>query len=305
MLLDKIIELATDNQQPLTVLLRQCIVLAYELKNEQLKSWANHELNGYGDSEEMPEYRIVNAPAVGTFSAGYYFPTVKRTIPSFEMEKEHRWAAETVRLAEPVSSYEDILHAEGTNLGFQWDSNLIHYYQSRFIERHALINAVQELPKSAIAGLLDTIRTRVLNMALEIRSEVGDKDEDLKKMTPEESKKVDQTITNNIFGGNVYVSGGNSTMTATTVQQQQQNIVAGDWKQLESVLKSAGITDHDLEELSAAVKSDGDQKLKESGSVMKWIKATAPKVLTGGVKMGAEVGKAVLTEMLMRHYGLK
>ena len=38
---------------------------------------------------------------------------------------------------------------------------------------------------------------------------------------------------------------------------------------------------------------------------MKWIKATAPKVLAGGVKMGAEVGKAVLTEMLMQYYGLK
>jgi len=94
-------------------------------------------------------------------------------------------------------------------------------------------------------------------------------------------------------------------MTATTIQQQQQNIVAGDWEHLEQVFKDAGIAKSELKELSAAIETDGDQKLTEDGSVVKWIKATAPKVLVGGVKMGAEVGKEVLSEMLMRYYGLK
>jgi hypothetical protein len=142
-------------------------------------------------------------------------------------------------------------------------------------------------------------------MALEIQSEVGSKDGDLRKITPEESRKVDQSIVNNIYGGNVYVSTGQSTMSATTVQQQQQNIVAGDWEQLERALKDAGVAAPELKELSTAVKSDGNQKLKENGSVMKWVKSTAPRVLAGGVKIGAEVGKAVLTEMLMQYYGLK
>jgi hypothetical protein len=43
----------------------------------------------------------------------------------------------------------------------------------------------------------------------------------------------------------------------------------------------------ELKGLSEAVRSDGSQKLNEGGSVMKWIKATAPKVLAGGVKIGA------------------
>ena len=47
MLLDDIIELATDDKQPITVLLRKCLILASQLKNERLKAWANKELNGY------------------------------------------------------------------------------------------------------------------------------------------------------------------------------------------------------------------------------------------------------------------
>src|SRR5215472_16376345 len=37
-LLDEIFELATDNKQPLTVLLRKCLVLAHQLKNNRLQA---------------------------------------------------------------------------------------------------------------------------------------------------------------------------------------------------------------------------------------------------------------------------
>lgn len=48
MLLDKIIEMGTDNEpSPLTVVLRQCILLANQLKAPLLKTWAMQELNGY------------------------------------------------------------------------------------------------------------------------------------------------------------------------------------------------------------------------------------------------------------------
>jgi AbiTii len=305
MLLEDIIGLAVDTKQPITTLLRKCIVLAHQLKNDRLRTWANEELNGYDSIEKLPEYRNLPAAATGLF-VGPGWARFSQGIPSVVLEKQHRKFAEMVYVAQPIGTLEDTLNSgKNSSLSFPWNANLVAYYQDRVQDGWQLFSAHQTVAKSTIAGIIDTVRTRVLNMALEIQSEIGEKDEDLKQITPEESKKVDQTIVNNIYGGNVYLSSGSSAMTATTIQQQQQNIVAGDWNQLERVLENAGITEPELKELSAAVESDGSQKLKEDGLVMKWIKATAPKVLTGGVKMGAEVGKAVLTEMLMRYYGLK
>ena len=305
MLLDEIINLAVDNKQPITTLLRKCIVLAHQLRNERLRKWANEELNGYSHIKNLPEYRTLPGPATGLF-VGPGWARFQQGIPSLMLEKEHREFAETVYIAQPVGTLEDTLKSgSGPNLSFPWSANLVAYYHEKLQHQWQLFSAHQTVPKSAVAGVLDTVRTRVLNMALEIQTELGGKDEDLEEITPEESKKVDQTIVNNIYGGNVYLSSGDSTMTATTIQQQQQNIVAGDWGQLEHALKDAGITGPELKELSAAVEADRNQKLKENGPVVKWIKATAPKVLAGGVKMGAEVGKAVLTEMLMQYYGLK
>lgn len=190
-----------------------------------------------------------------------------------------------------------------SKVAFEWNDNLVLYYREKLMQGWQLWSAHQTVPDSAIAGITDTVRTRVLNMALE-KSDIGE-EADLKTITPEESRKVDHTIVTNIFGGNVFMSGGSSSMSATAIQQQQQNIVAGDWHHLESAMKNVGVNDVELRGLSAAMQSDGDQKLKDGSAVMNWIKAQAPKVLSGGVKMGAEVGKAVLTEMLMQYCGLK
>jgi|SRR5579864_417046 len=304
MLLDEIIGLAVDNKQPITTLLRKCIVLAHQLKNERLRKWANEELNGYGSIDSLPDYRVLPAPATGLF-VGPGWARFEQGIPSFALENDDRKFAESVYVAQSIGALEHLLRSgSDSSISFPWNANLVAIYQNKLQRGWQLFSAQQVIPKSAIAGIVDTVRTRVLNMTLEIQLEIGDKDEDLKNVTPEASKKVDQTIVNNIFGGNVYVSTGHSTMAATTVQQQQ-NIVVGDWENLERVLKDAGIASTELKELSEAVKSDGSHKLKEDGAVMGWIKANAPRVLAGGIKMGAEVGKAVLTEMLMKYYGLK
>lgn len=54
--LDDIIDLATDNRQPITVLLRKCLILASQLKSERLKVWTNKELNGYDPDDSLPPY---------------------------------------------------------------------------------------------------------------------------------------------------------------------------------------------------------------------------------------------------------
>lgn len=182
-----------------------------------------------------------------------------------------------------------------------WDPNLVLYYQRRIpMQGYYLISAWQEIPTSAIVGMLDTVRTSVLNMALEIKSEIGETDADLKKITPQDAKKVDQTVTTYIYGGNVNISTGESAVNTVTIQQQL-NIVAGDWEHLARVLRSSGVSEPELHELSEAVKQDG----RTLGSKVKdWITKIAPKVLSGGVKIGAAVGQTLLLEYLKQYCGL-
>jgi hypothetical protein len=268
------------------------------LKNDRLRIWANEELNGYNSIDSLPKYRVIPAAATGLF-VGPGWSRFQQDIPSIALKNEHRELAEVVYLAQPVSSLEDTLKS-GSSLAFPWDANLVAHYHGKLLgDGWRLHSAYQTVADGAIAGVLDTVRTRVLNMALDIQSDLGEKDEDLKEVTPEGSKKVDQTIVNNIYGGNVYVS--SAPMTATTIQQQQQNIVAGDWEQLAKALQSAGLSEAELTELSTAVKTEGETM---GAKVKGWIQRTAPKVLSGGVKVGVEVGQKLLLEHLKQYYGL-
>ena len=297
MVLDKIIELATDTDKPLSVLLRQCVVLAHELKNDSLKSWANQELNGYADPRKVPEYRVINAGATGTFNAGYAFPTIKRPIPATAMKEAHRWAATEVRLCEPVSAYENLLkEGSGKQLVIPWSADMIAYYQAQFIEGHALLHAWQEVSHGAIAGMLDTVRTRVLNVALDIKSEIGESDADLRRVpnNSEKAEKVNHIVINHIYGGMVF-QGDHQTVNV-------QNISTGNWEDLRKALLSHGIHDPEISELSKAIEQDG----KTLGSRVKnWIARNATKVWDHGLQLGTSVGTALLTEYVKKHLGLQ
>jgi hypothetical protein len=208
------------------------VVLAHQLKNDSLKAWANQELNGYAEPEKVPEYRIVHAGATGRFRAGYMFPEITRPLPASVLEERHRRFAEIVYLAEPVSSYEnnlrDVQSKPSARFVYQWSADMIAYYQSEFIAGHALQTAYQEVSMGVLAGMLDTIRTRVLNVALDIKREIGDSDADLKKIEPnsEKAEKVNHIVINHIYGGTVFV-GDQQTINA-------QNIAVGSWQDLES-----------------------------------------------------------------------
>jgi hypothetical protein len=300
MLLDDIIDLATDDKQSIAVLLRKCIILASQLKNERLKSWANKELNGYDPDDNLPPYRTLKTIAKGNFTGSFGRQLRGWQIPAAVLEEEHRRWATDVSLVHPIGAYEDLSKGDGS-VESPWDPNLVLYYQQRIpLQGYYLISAWQEIPTSAIVGMLDTVRTSVLNMALEIKSEIGETDADLKKIAPQDAKKVDQTVTTYIYGGSVNISTGESAVNTATIQQQQ-NIVAGDWEHLAKVLRSSGVSEPELRELSKAVEEDG----RTLGSKVKdWITKTAPKVLSGGVKIGATVGQTLLLEYLKQYYGL-
>lgn len=294
MLIEKIIELATDTDQPLPGLLRRCVLLGDELRNDSLKSWANQELNGYADPQKIPEYRNISAGAVGRFNAGYSFPVVERPIPSGGMQEKHRWAAETVCLGQPVSAYESMLKSQTkeSRLVYPWSADMVVHYQETFMPGHALLNAWQEVSFSVIAGVLDTIRTRVLNMALDIRREIGETDADLKKveLNTSEAEKVNRIIVTNIYGGTVHV-GDQQTINT-------QNISVGNWQDLRKALLASGIEEGDISELSQAIQEDG----KTIGNrVEEWIGRNAGKVWDSGL----QVGTALLTEYVKQHLGLK
>lgn len=72
----------------------------------------------------------MNVGATGVFDRGFGM-IFQRAIPPSLMEPGHRWAAETVRLSEPVGSYESTTDVKG-NLKYAWMSDMIMHNNASF-----------------------------------------------------------------------------------------------------------------------------------------------------------------------------
>ena len=300
-LLDDIINLAIDGKQPLPDILRKCLLLGHELKNDQLKAWANQELDGYSDGTTIPDYRFVRADAKGNFAGPFGQEMRNYPIPPVALDKEHRAWAERLPLVQGASAYEDALkNAQSRSLVYYWPANMAIYYQKRFFEgKFALITAWQEVPKSAIVELLETIRNRTLNMALAIKDELGTSYQNLQKISSSEAAKVESIVVQHIQGNN-YFAAGNMAIDASTNTEVVINV--GDKQKLDEVLSAAGLESADVKRLTEAIQADGETK--PGSRVGAWIKENATKVMTGGVKIGAKVGAEILTAWLKQYYGL-
>src|SRR6266853_3156901 len=295
---DDIIQLAEDDQNPLPNLLRKCLRLASELKIERLKIWANQELNGYEGckDEEIPKYRKVQAHAYGSFAGPLRSWSNKHIIIPAVIDKDHQHYAEMIHIVQPVSALYDLVKTHATEgvLAAHWPPNMVAYYSTKLWPGWICHDAWQEIPKSTLVEVLDSVRNITLRMALEIKEELGTSYADLNKIGPEQAERAKTVVINNL-GGNVAF--GNVDVSGQTI------IVAGDRRVLDAALTKVGLDNTDLSELTEAIHTDGG--IKPGTGVAEWIKVKASKVVTGGIKVGVSVGQQLLTEFLMQHYGLK
>jgi hypothetical protein len=105
MLKDEVIQFAADDKNPISSLLRKCLILAHGLRNEHLKKWANQELNGYESEDVLPEYRVVGSGAKGFFTGTFGRQWNGAPIPSLMLEERHRRFATDVHLKQPINLY--------------------------------------------------------------------------------------------------------------------------------------------------------------------------------------------------------
>ena len=293
-LLEEMIELASAEKGSVATLLRKCLILAHDLKNDRLKTWAESELNGYSAIDVgVPEYRQIQAAAKGLFVASSGSKINNQPIPPGMLRQEHRRFAESVALTQPVASYENLVDSQ--HLRIEWPPDLTGLYEAAFFGGNfALIRAWQEFPRSVLIGLIDTIKTRVLRFALELRADLGLVSDNLGEVPKE---KIEQLVVNNIYGGNVVISSRDFTQTSTTI------INMGDWTALASALEKSGVEGTAIAELKSAL--DEDSRKETSSGIGKrtlgWLKQLGK--TTGHVAVG--VGTEVAKKWILEYLGLK
>ncbi|WHQ68865.1 hypothetical protein [Methylorubrum extorquens] len=299
-LLREIADLAVSSHEPLSNVLRKCVILNATLKNATLRNWLQLELNGYTSAEQLPDHRIIRTQAKGHFSGPFGAAINNATLPPIVLPEKLRHWATCARLTQPIAAYDAAVKARGQDsLKIPWPQDLVVYVQGDFYEGYALAQAWQVLPISSIISLCDTVRNRVLEFALEIDETLAGYGENVKSLPNEE---VTKSVTTIIYGDNNFVSGS----ARDIINGANNSVSKGDWSSLEKVVAAVGFEQEDIQSLKNALEadktaSDGKEMGEQTAS---WMARAFGKVSKGGMKVGLDVAGGALTAAVTSYLGL-
>jgi hypothetical protein len=279
----------TEKDASVSRLLRLCLRLAAALKNEPLKTWVTHELNGYPDNAPLPSYRVFPVSSSGYFT-GPFGSSATLQISVSVLPKESQDGYRFARLNQPIAQYESLIQGENSSVGqFQipWPIWLAVKYASKMTRDMQCIQAWQNLPAPGIFGLIDTIKTRVLQMAIEIEANDPNAGEVLSIPPNIKDSTVNQIINNTIIGSqiqNVAVGLGGITQSAS------EQVKSGDLASLAAFLERIGIPGDDIAALSVAVTEDKTEGNPGIGAkALGWLSKFSKAAVEAGGKETAEV----------------
>ncbi|MEW6450348.1 MAG: hypothetical protein AB1490_06860 [Pseudomonadota bacterium] len=300
-LLDDIVQGAVDDKTAISVLLRKCLLLAHQLKNDKLKVWAESELNGYQDNSALPPYRVVKTVARGSFAGPAGNVLNGQPLAASILPEDLRWWAETANLTQPISAYDIGKDAEGKPNGGRilWPQDLVNHVSGDFIHGWNLIRAHQEIPGTVFVSILDSVRNRILQLALELKDELDSTSENISDIP---AKRVDQSVVNHIYGGNVVIAGHAENF----AQVGSISVSQGNFEELSNALKQLGLDSEAISKLKQAMEADAANNSGEptlGQRTKKWLSDAASYVGKEGLKVGFEVARRAATKWVMQHYG--
>jgi hypothetical protein len=293
---------ALSDTVPVATLLRKVMVLAANMDSALLEDWVRHELHGYDGTVEVPTYRRftmnfkVNGANIRWQVTGQAAPQVLVN----QIVKDDNFHIFECRQPIGTISPDEIKASKGT-LHINLDNYVLLMQGKLFEPSFSITRFWGEVSASQVLGIIDAVRSRVLDFVLKLKKSYPDAGEidGLTTETPEVNQAVTQIYNTTINGDNVGAVGNNSGATISVT------VNAGSIKDLRSTLAKEGINEADLIELEAAVTAEpsiGEDK-RFGPKVTKWVGKMMGKAGAGAWAVSLGAAGSLLEKALLGYYG--
>lgn len=285
---------ACIGHRSITDVLRMAMMIAVKLDLPEERKWIESELNGYQSGLGLPPYRVVK----GTVKA---LNPYHGLVPARFVDPEFEEMINDVFVGDSVAHLIQLTRDEGGEITYRFPSNI----EGHLVKQQGIVamQPYKVVGQSQVAGILGSIRNRVLDWALELEKN-GVTGENM-TFSAEEKEKAAQNIhiTNNNVQGNMQGTVGQSG--GTINQVNTMTIEAGSFDSLASYLRGHEIEEADIQSLEQSIVADGDVKdPKKFGSrVSTWMGNMMAKAASGAWGVGIGAAGNVLGSALTAFYG--
>ena len=157
----------------------------------------------------------------------------------------------------------------------------------------------KEIPYPTVIGVLDAIRTRLLDLSMQIGEEEPAAEREQRLDHPERAAKI--------FYATVYAQSANVAVGNRDVNQAQELPAAFGADGLMRYLREIGLDDETIDDLQDALDEDAEEASDGDGpggpgrKVLTWLKNVSA---AGTNKVGVPVATSLITQALLHHFGL-
>lgn len=298
-LIDEIIELLSSGGSDLTAALLKTKVLLHRLGEKELLDWVNGELQGYKSVDNLPDYRVLKVIVRCTISNGSYRHS-NQAVPLKHLEEETGRLLTTDYLAQSIAVIEGYIDNE--NLRITIAPEMYPLLSKAFSNGYHIESAWGVHSAGAMTQVVTEVTSRLLDFILELSERFP---EDLKAdelRTKSKEVGVSDLFNNTVFGDNTTIVVGDS-----NTQEVENRVVKNDISSLIEVLKSYGVDDTDIADLTAAIDEDKDLTNIESNSfgpnVGDWMGEMVSKAASTAWDVKVGVAGSLLATAIGKFYG--
>ena len=174
--MERAIDSLSDPTVSISDSLRRLLVIARRIGAIELATWIKRELEGYGDEEDVPEYRDGAGLPIAIRFDGYGGASTTRRMSPHELPSELSAVFDKFKMTMPLAELEALAAGDGDSDPQRQLPNIwLHRYRElaeanrvphmpMFTANHAAV----VVPRTYLRGLLDRIKTVALDLALEI-----------------------------------------------------------------------------------------------------------------------------------------
>ncbi|OUL57991.1 response regulator receiver protein [Pseudoalteromonas ulvae] len=301
-LADEIIEILSSPDGVLSEALIKTKVLLHKIGQKELVHWVNKELNGYGDDDTLPDYRIVDAQVLVNASNMAY-QVSSHPIPLGHLDEDYRTSLERGKMPHSLAVIEEFASAKEGSLESLIPMEAYGLLGKGLANHYKIQKAWSEIQITSVANILMQVRSRLLDFILELSSEFSDVN------SPEEVKeKASHFDAENLFNHTIF--GDNTTILVGTenTQKVKNTVAKNDFEALKQELINHGVTDTDIAALKSAIESDSQvvnpEKNKFGPNVKGWLQTMLSKAVDASWQIELGVASSLLATALNNYYGL-
>src|SRR3972149_5918284 len=253
---------------------------AFKVGNKPFQDWIKNELEGYNGLDGLPPYRKLICVVKGTLVDGFGREEI---VPcSFSgTGKEIEALMNTHDILQSINSLEENYSQLETNTGlipFTPEQVIILEDALKIRQTYGkrLIKAGKEINKLVLKNIIDQTKQKLIDTLLELEKEFPDFESKFKN-NKDNNEKVQNIITNNIYGGNtpLNIAAGNH-----VVQKDIHNTInALDY----TILEKLGVEQEKIVELKKIVETNSDNRDNLRQKAMKWLGSVTASVAGRGL----------------------